>query len=210
MNYPNQKMVDEYDAIAALIPNGSREEFFPSFINTLNLKKVAEIGVDTGKFSFHLLNNTNIEEFYGIDNWMDDFGSNHRPGYFDPQGENRFAEAKKRLKQFIPERCNLIKSGSVEMAKTFEDGELDFVYIDGDHTLEMLFDLYAWVPKVRLGGIVGFDDLKDGINGGIQDYFGNQLPFRVKTCVEFFCQRYGFKLNVFGRKNYDAWFMKNR
>lgn len=47
------------------------------------------------------------------------------------------------------------KGLSVEVAKEFQDGSLDMVYIDGDHSeAAMRADMESWVPKVKKGGLV--------------------------------------------------------
>lgn len=212
MEYKNKEMIDIYDNIAKnIIDQGhdKREEFFSFFINALELKTFVEVGVDKAQFSYIILSQTNIDQFFGIDPWIDDFGSNHRPGFFDPNGGNRMLEAQQRLAEF-GDRAVLIKDYSITAAKDFADDSIDFCYIDGDHSLEMLLDLYSWIKKVKTGGIMAFDDYKDGPNSGMKDYFGEQLPFQVKTSIDFFCRRYGFKLNTFGKRGYDAWFVKNR
>ena len=44
---------------------------------------------------------------------------------------------------------------SVKAARCFEDGELDFVFIDGEHNYEAAkADIEAWWPKVRSGGLL--------------------------------------------------------
>ena len=46
------------------------------------------------------------------------------------------------------------RKDSISAAKEFEDKSLDAVFIDGDHTEEgCLADLYAWLPKVKPGGL---------------------------------------------------------
>jgi predicted O-methyltransferase YrrM len=41
----------------------------------------------------------------------------------------------------------------------FKDGQLDFIYIDGDHRYEgVLADLTNWKPKLRAGGIMAGHD----------------------------------------------------
>jgi predicted O-methyltransferase YrrM len=43
----------------------------------------------------------------------------------------------------------------VEASKDFEDGSLDFIYIDANHNLlRVVEDLWHWVPKVRSGGAI--------------------------------------------------------
>jgi len=203
---PTEKIAQE------IISSGKmkREDFFPELINRLNLVNGVEIGVDTGAFSYNILTKSKIEKLYLVDNWMDDFGSDHRPGFFDPIGENRMNEAKKRLTEFS-DRIVFIKSNSVEAAEKFEDNSLDFCYIDGDHSYEGIYnDIYSWINKVKIGGILSGDDFKDRNNSGIKDYFGEQLPFRVESIITDFCRKYGFKLNITKDRVPNWWFIKNR
>ncbi len=45
------------------------------------------------------------------------------------------------------------------MIDRIPDGELDFAYIDGDHTLKgITIDLIRVYPKVRIGGFIAGDD----------------------------------------------------
>jgi len=211
--YRNKEIIDKYDAIAQAIvsadpKNDRREVFFPKMIDALNLKTGVEIGVDKGDFSLCLLQNSKIEKLYGIDNWMDNFGSNHRPGYFDQKGENRMLEAQQKLSSF-GDRITLVKNNSTVASKDFPNGYLDFCYIDGGHDLENIFnDIYTWIHKVRKGGILSGHDFKDGPNSGSQDYFGGQLPFRIKTVMEDFCKKYGYKLNAVGPRVPSWWFVR--
>ncbi len=53
----------------------------------------------------------------------------------------------------------LISGCSWEVAAKYEDGSLDFVFIDGDHSFESVSkDIAAWLPKVRPGGIIAGHD----------------------------------------------------
>jgi hypothetical protein len=48
---------------------------------------------------------------------------------------------------------------SAEAATMFENGSLDFVYLDADHCFESVWqDLSVWYPKVRIGGILAGHD----------------------------------------------------
>lgn len=215
VEYRNQKFIDDVESIAERIcaekrSNHHRDKFFPRLIEEMGLKRGAEIGVDKGEFSHHILEKTSVETLYCIDPWMDNFGSDHRPGYYDPNGNVRMEQASAALKQFIQSgRANLIKATGGEASCQFEDGSLDFAYIDGDHSLEGIFtDIYSWTPKIRTGGIVAGHDYKDGRGSGIEDYWGNQLPYAVKTVVDYFCARYGFKVHPVGGRILSWWFVK--
>jgi hypothetical protein len=214
IEYENQEIIDNVDKIADEIlkengRNKHRDSFFPELINRLNLKIGGEIGVDKAGFSNHILTKTKIEKYYCIDTWQDSFGSNCKPGYFDKDGNVRFNEAGETLSQY-GDRAIMIRKNSIDASKEFKNDSLDFVYIDGDHSLEMLFDLYSWMPKIKVGGICSGHDFKIGPRSGISDYWGKQLDYAVKQCVEYYCQRYGHKLNIVGGRILSWYFVKNR
>lgn len=218
--YENQELVENADKLAQEILTSKkhmyiREKFFGAMIDKMGYKKGVEVGVDVGEFSVKLLSLCSLEKLYGVDFWPDSFGSDYRPEFFDKQGDNRYEQCQKALEPFIKEkRCELIKAKSVEAAQIFEDNSLDFVYIDGDHSLEMLFDLYAFMPKIKIGGMISGHDFKgignDSKNSGIRDYWGDQLPYAVQQCAEYYTRRYGYKLNVVGGIVKSFWFIKNR
>ena len=213
--FKGQEIVDYVDQIAEeIITNNkaanTRELFFPILVQTLGLKTGVEIGVDKGDFSALILENTSIEKMYCVDPWIDDFGSNHRPGYFDKSGNIRMKQAYDRLKPFVDSgRAEFVRSTGLEASKVVPDG-LDFVYIDGDHSLEgIFFDIYAWAPKCKVGGILSGHDYKDRANSGIKDFWGEQLDYAVKYVVDYYGRRYGYKICKTGERVPSWWFVKS-
>lgn len=211
--YKNINAITRVDKIAEEIlslkkNNCYRDNFFPMLINKLDYKIIAEIGVDKGEFSKHLLDKSNIDKIYCIDSWMDDFGSEYRPKEYAYDGGSRMQVALQHLKAYSSKTV-FLKNNSLDAAKNIQDSSLDFCYIDGDHSLEGIYtDVYTWIHKVKVGGILAGHDYKDGENSGIKDYFGNQLPYRVKTVVDNFTNQYGFKLNYVGGVIKSWWFLK--
>lgn len=56
-------------------------------------------------------------------------------------------------------RVTIHRADSVEAARDIEDGALDLVFIDADHSYEgCKRDIAAWLPKVRRGGWLGGHD----------------------------------------------------
>ena len=54
---------------------------------------------------------------------------------------------------------NQILGDSSTIGKTWENEEIDFIFIDGDHTEEGLTkDIEAWFPHMKNGGIMGYHD----------------------------------------------------
>lgn len=70
-----------------------------------------------------------------------------------------YLEARSRL---AGEHVDILRMESVDGSAMFYDETFDFVYIDANHNLlHVIQDLYAWVPKVRKGGLIcGHDFLR--------------------------------------------------
>ena len=67
--------------------------------------------------------------------------------------------------EFARDRRFVLREPSPKCAARFCDGELDFVFIDGNHCYEAVCaDIFAWWPKVRSGGLLtghDYDSPKD-------------------------------------------------
>ena len=70
----------------------------------------------------------------------------------------------------VEEHYTPIRAASVEAANLYEDGSLDFVFIDADHSYESVkADIAAWAPKVRQGGLIaGHDFNPANPTGGVE------------------------------------------
>ena len=67
---------------------------------------------------------------------------------------------------------------SNDIVKKFQDGWLDFVYIDANHQYEyVLEDIKLWTPKVKKGGVIGGHDyhssagVKQAVNEVYKDFY---------------------------------------
>jgi len=75
------------------------------------------------------------------------------------------AVAMDRLK---PYNATIVRATSMDAVKDFEDGSLDFVYIDGNHDFDyVVMDLVCWARKVRDGGMIALHDYYNFGKGGI-------------------------------------------
>ena len=113
----------------------------------------AEIGVYKGDNAEFILNVLQPTLLYLIDPWNNfmDTDSN------EIIGEIQYIETQERLKLYGNKR--LIKRTSLEASKLFRDKELDFVYIDADHSYQGVSqDLNLWYPKIKKGGILSGHD----------------------------------------------------
>lgn len=138
----------------------SRNEFWINFICHYKLKNICEIGVSEGAFAKHLLHNcSSIQKYYLIDPWK------HLLDWNKPANRSNSsfsASYKKTLKNtdFAKNKRVVLKGRTTEVLHKIPDNSLDFVYVDGDHTLRgITIDLIQAYPKVKEGGFIGGDDL---------------------------------------------------
>jgi hypothetical protein len=127
--------------------------------------KGVEVGVFHGVTAANLLALMPDLELYGVDPWAPYPADTEqsRPDHVQQLGDT------KTLYWGLPialrhlavnaSRWHPIRLPSVNAARCFDDGELDFVFIDGEHSYEAVkADIEAWWPKIRTGGVlVGHD-----------------------------------------------------
>lgn len=71
----------------------------------------------------------------------------------------RLEEVARRNLQPVRNTVEVIRATSVEAAATFEDGSIDFLFLDGTHDYDNVkADLLAWKPKMKPGGLIAGDD----------------------------------------------------
>lgn len=65
------------------------------------------------------------------------------------------------------------RGNSAHMARGFEDASVDFIWIDAGHTYEdVKKDIAAWWPKLKVGGVMGGDDLPmEGVTRAVRERF---------------------------------------
>ncbi len=120
---------------------------------------MVEIGVYRGEFAAALLERcTGIEKYYMIDPWKHLDNWNKPANQGDTIFEGFYEETKAKTDFAAPRRV-ILRGKTTDVVDEITDGELDFAYIDGDHTLRgITIDLLRIYPKVKLGGFVGGDD----------------------------------------------------
>ena len=138
----------------------TRSKEFPILLRDAGFKVGVEVGVEQGLYSECLCQLIPGLNLAAVDCW-----TAHR-GYRDHVSQAKldgfYDAAKKRL---APYDCTLIREWSVDAAKLFDDGSLDFVYIDGNHDFaNVVKDIHAWSPKVRKGGVISGHDFRQRKN----------------------------------------------
>ena len=137
----------------------TRFDFWINFCKMKKIKEMAELGVYKGEFASTLLEECNsIEKYYLVDTWCHRENWNKPLNHNDKIFKNIYLEAK-RSTNFVKNKRIILRGKTNEMASKIPDSRLDFVYIDGDHTLRgITSDLICMYPKVKVGGWIGGDD----------------------------------------------------
>lgn len=193
-NIPAINLVERQQQIEA--------ELQPAYTQFLRLVKArglttgVEIGVGFGGHCESLLEYRGIDALTGIDPYTAKETKDTPNALTQPDMDRVHDIALDRLARF-GRRFELLRKPSGQAAAKFEDGSLDFVYLDGDQRLDPVKDdLSVWFDKVREGGIIAG-----------HDYDNPELP-DVQQAVDGFFQRLGWTVHHAG--DFVWWVEKKR
>jgi hypothetical protein len=174
---------------------------WPQIFNQMSLTRGAEIGVWKGNFSQSVLTKMpGLQEYFLVDPWrnLDDWNKPFNKG--NALFEKIFNEAMSktlRTKQGR-DKVHVLRGTSAEVYSNVSDGRLDFVYIDGDHTLKgVVLDLMLWYDKVAAGGLICGDDYLDSLEHG-EEYDATH----VKSVVQAVAQLTGAHVRDMGSRQF--------
>jgi hypothetical protein len=137
----------------------SRLELWVEFTQSVKVQRLAELGVYRGDFAAFVLQRcTGVVRYYMIDPWRH-LDSWNKPANHDDSVLMEFFQETKARTDFAAAKRVILRGKTTEVIDQIDDGELDFAYIDADHTLKgIAIDLIRVYPKVRPGGFLGGDD----------------------------------------------------
>lgn len=170
---------------------GSREDMWIQILRFLKLKDFCEVGVWKGEFAERLLTSLKeIETYTLIDPWKHLDSWNKPANVNNDEFEEIREEALSRTKSFAG-KIREIREHTLRAAETIDQSSLDFIYIDGDHTLRgITLDLHAMLPKLKPGGYIGGDDFCKNI----WQHGTRYAPTEVYPYVFYFAEAYGLRL----------------
>lgn len=128
--------------------------FYTDMVNKFpNGSKFVEVGTYSGKSLAYLLveaiNADKKFEVTAVDSYT----------FRDEQTNENIMDALIRNLEPLDYQIDIIKEQSWNAADFFEDGSVDFVFLDADHTEESVRkDVRAWLPKIKPGGIIAGHD----------------------------------------------------
>ena len=149
--------IQEIKSIASNSEN--RIQLWSRILSVAAVRNMAEVGVWKGDFARQLLKQCDsIERYYMVDPWANlpdwDKPFNVSSQIFD----DVYDEAMKKT-EFASNKIVILRGRTKEVIDDIPDNSLDFVCIDGDHTLRgITTDLIKLFPKVKEGGLIAGDD----------------------------------------------------
>lgn len=156
----------------------------------------AEVGVFRGALSRKLLEG-GVAKLFMVDNWLP---TDAQPEHYKATGDwhstrtaSEVADDERKARAAVGAaggRAVVLKMSSVEAASKIDDGSLDFVFLDADHSYEGLkADIAAWLPKVKRGGWLGGHDYEndhpDYDFSGVKRAVDEALPAGVELDVNY-------------------------
>jgi len=195
-----------------LIENSDRESMYTLFAE-LGYTVGCEVGVEKGKNARVMFEHIPNLKLYGVDSYKQHPQASYiyhaQVRHWD---EKYLANVKEQcLKRTEGRDFVLIEEFSEDGANKVEDNSLDFVYIDADHSYDMvMLDIIKWQRKIRKGGI---------ISGHDYFYENNKSGRRAKvtTAVNDYTNIHGIKFYITGEQHeefktrlngdyYPSWF----
>jgi predicted O-methyltransferase YrrM len=145
------------------IPDVGRNHL-ATLLNELDFKIGVEVGVQRGLYSEVICRENPQMKVYGVDSWKayvthpaeDQFKTTQNHSSQETL-EQFYEQTKTRLSPY--KNYEIIREYSIEALNHFEDGSLDFVYIDANHEYGFVkSDIEGWSKKIRKGGILAGHD----------------------------------------------------
>ena len=155
--------------------------------NDTDKHKFVEIGSWKGRSSCYMgveiLNSKKNIQFDCIDTWLgSDEHRDSKSNHYEPLLETKDGLYDVFIRNIEPIQSvvNPIRMSSIEASKLYEDESLDFVYIDGAHDYDSVYeDIKHWYPKVKNRGYIAGDDFEEdawpGVYWAIKKYFNNDV-----------------------------------
>jgi cephalosporin hydroxylase len=151
-----------YQQMVKSVPNGEMvftgEGFAPSSTRQYHF---VEIGTWKGKsaacMAVEIINSGKDIKFDCVDTWQGSDEEDHQEDEYVVSNSlyEHFVENMKPVEGYY----NPVRMTSLAAAELYEDGSLDFVFIDASHDYENVkADIAAWAPKVRPGGYLAGHD----------------------------------------------------
>lgn len=160
----------------------------------------AEIGVQKGYFSIEILNDAHVGKLFLVDAWKRQ-GDSYADDLTVGDQEDNLRQTQFHIRGHMPGgRVEIIQGMSVDVATNWTGPELDWVYIDADHSYGACYsDLVAWSKHIKPGGSIFGHDYAEG---------GHGITYGVIPAVKDFCDKYGWRLTALTNESVPSFAIK--
>lgn len=137
---------------------------------------LVEIGCWRGKSAafagVEIINSRKPIRFFTVDHFL---GSTDKHRALPEVAAGQLEAIARRNLAPVARVVTVLAMASVEAAATFEDGSVDFLFVDGTHDYDSVkADLTAWLPKLRQGAMVAGDDANwKGVKEAAREVLGD-------------------------------------
>lgn len=147
-----------------LAKSQNRHDICVNVVNEFQCKNVAELGVYKGDYAQNLLSKCPvIDKYIMIDPWRN-LSDWNKPANKDNDTFEAFYQETMQKTDFAKEKRIVLRGKTTEIIDQVEDESLDFIYIDGDHTLKgITIDMINFWSKMKPDGIIFGDDFSPSI-----------------------------------------------
>lgn len=158
--------------------------------------RAVEIGVWQGEFSATILRELKCDHLCLIDPWANVTDESHAEAFAGRTADGKMEKIYQKVQdryasEIEADKVSIIRDFSVPALAGFEDDSLSFAYVDGDHSFEgVSADLEALFPKMKVGGVMAFDDYHrrgwwgDGVIRAINLFLGKHPEkLRIRAIV---------------------------
>lgn len=148
----------------------------------------AYYGKSTAYLAVEILNSDKNIKLDVVDTWQGNDSSEYQEGNWghhltlDDDTYTKFIENMKPVEGHY----TAIRMDSVEASKLYENGSLDFVFIDGAHDYKYVkADIEAWLPKIKVGGYLAGHDYTpidhDEVIRAVEEAFGKNIEVHHRS-----------------------------
>ena len=155
-----------------------KEQWLVNFLNKHDLTLGAELGVQKGNNFRYLVENKDDLCLHGVDIWSEKEvrwnGTSSDKLQFQP--DSVISEYLINLQEWAKDyegRVFFHRHFTTYAHKFFNDGELDFIFVDAGHEYEdVKADIQAWYPKIKKGGyMIGHDVNQTQVRRAVREQF---------------------------------------
>jgi|DEB0MinimDraft_10_1074344.scaffolds.fasta_scaffold10312_1 hypothetical protein len=143
------------------------------------------LGQSTSAMGKFIKDSKKCIEFNAVDIFdLSDFSDAPHYEVIEAHGGDFLEAFKSNLREAgVEDQVKIHKMTSIDAAEQFEDRSVSFVMIDASHAYQdVIDDIKAWYPKVKLGGIISGDDFDfDEVKQAVFDVCGEKINVYPNT-----------------------------